>query len=79
METTMTSKGQIVIPSGLRRKFGLREPRLGHGPAQHCFCDRHFRSWHGLFSAVRWLHHRPVAPPSLGPVDTHLIERVQGV
>jgi AbrB family looped-hinge helix DNA binding protein len=25
METTMTSKGQIVIPSSLRRKFGLKE------------------------------------------------------
>ncbi len=25
METTMTSKGQIVIPSNLRRKYGLKE------------------------------------------------------
>ena len=25
METTMTSKGQIVIPSELRRKYGLKE------------------------------------------------------
>ena len=25
METTMTSKGQIVIPSDLRRKYGLKE------------------------------------------------------
>ena len=25
METTMTSKEQIVIPSSLRRKFGLKE------------------------------------------------------
>ena len=24
MEATMTSKGQIVIPSGLRRKYGLK-------------------------------------------------------
>jgi AbrB family looped-hinge helix DNA binding protein len=25
METTATSKGQIVIPSSVRRKFGIRE------------------------------------------------------
>jgi AbrB family looped-hinge helix DNA binding protein len=25
METTATSKGQIVIPSSIRRKFGIRE------------------------------------------------------
>jgi AbrB family looped-hinge helix DNA binding protein len=25
METTLTSKGQIVIPSELRRKYGLKE------------------------------------------------------
>ena len=25
METTMTSKGQIVIPSELRRKYGLKQ------------------------------------------------------
>jgi AbrB family looped-hinge helix DNA binding protein len=25
METTATSKGQIVIPSSLRRKFGIKE------------------------------------------------------
>jgi AbrB family looped-hinge helix DNA binding protein len=25
METTMTRKGQIVIPSDLRRKYGLKE------------------------------------------------------